>query len=73
MAMRVLATDDELLSGLRSRGLARAADFSWHAAASQVLDVYRMLVQGRGVYNGHDQSTTEGKTFLGPGRGVVEE
>jgi glycosyltransferase involved in cell wall biosynthesis len=68
--MRVLATDQTALATLRVLARARAAEFSWRGAATQVLDVYQMLVDERRLYNGSHQPTTEGKAILG--RGAVE-
>jgi glycosyltransferase involved in cell wall biosynthesis len=43
--MRSLAMDEGSLGRLRSRALARAAQFSWPRAADQILDVYQMLFE----------------------------
>src|SRR4030081_1097962 len=40
--MRTLATEESALRQLRSRALMRAAQFSWRAAAAQVVDIYKM-------------------------------
>lgn len=42
-AMVRLVRDDALRTGLRARGLARAARFSWEACARATLEVYRSL------------------------------
>jgi glycosyltransferase involved in cell wall biosynthesis len=42
--MRRLADDQALLDRLRGESRQRAQHFSWHAAASHVLEVYRMLL-----------------------------
>lgn len=42
-AMRELLTDDALHADLRSRGLARAATFTWERTASTALDVYQRV------------------------------
>lgn len=55
--LRRLATHDGLVSELRVRARARAAHFSWQAAAARTLDIYRTLCE--------PPSTTEGKTAVG--------
>lgn len=42
-AMRRMTLDAELRDTLRTKGLARAAEFSWDRCAAQTLDVYRSL------------------------------
>jgi glycosyltransferase involved in cell wall biosynthesis len=41
-----LLKDDELCEDLKSKGLARAAEFSWQRAARETLDVYHRAVAG---------------------------
>ena len=43
-ALQLLLTDEGLRHELRARGLARAAGFSWDAAARKTLDVYRWAI-----------------------------
>lgn len=43
--VRVL-TDEALAAGLRERGLARAATFTWERAARETLDLYRHVAEG---------------------------
>jgi glycosyltransferase involved in cell wall biosynthesis len=46
-AMLTLLRDAELSRSLRTKGLARAADFSWSACAARTVDVYRRAVHER--------------------------
>ena len=43
-AMAEALADRELHGRLRAAGLARAAEFSWHAAAEQTLAIYRQAI-----------------------------
>ena len=45
-AMRVLITDDESRDQLVKRGLERAQKFSWDLGASELVGVYRTLLEG---------------------------
>jgi glycosyltransferase involved in cell wall biosynthesis len=47
-AMRRVATETDLRSALRARGLARAADFSWVRTAADTLAVYQTVTVGVG-------------------------
>lgn len=44
-AMGRVLGDGELRAALRERGLARAAEFSWHKAARETIEVYRQAAQ----------------------------
>jgi glycosyltransferase involved in cell wall biosynthesis len=47
VAMHRVLTDDDLRLELRAKGLQRAQCFSWHQAARQTLDVYRLVYARR--------------------------
>jgi glycosyltransferase involved in cell wall biosynthesis len=44
-AMMALATDESLRAGLRGRGFARAAAFSWERTARETIEVYREVAE----------------------------
>jgi glycosyltransferase involved in cell wall biosynthesis len=43
--LRMLATQEPMLTRLRAQALQRAKNFSWRAAAAQALGIYRMLLE----------------------------
>jgi glycosyltransferase involved in cell wall biosynthesis len=43
-SLRRLLEDDALRAGLRARGLARAASFTWERSARQLLEVYALML-----------------------------
>ncbi len=45
-ALRCVLADPDLAAGLRARGLAQAARFSWERAAQETLAVYRQVIAG---------------------------
>jgi glycosyltransferase involved in cell wall biosynthesis len=47
-AIRRVLTEPELADGLRQRGLARAATFSWERTAAQTVAAYRQAARGAG-------------------------
>jgi len=48
-AMERILADDRLREELRSRGLRRAAELSWHQAARHTLEIYHRAANRRGV------------------------
>lgn len=51
VAIHRLLTDDALHTELRTKGLQRAAYFSWETAAQRTMEVYRLVADSRPVAN----------------------
>ena len=56
-----LLSDSELRQKLSEEGKARAARFTWEAAAEQVLGVYREVGQGRKLREGQRDKGRHGR------------